>query len=405
MNVGIGLPNAVRGVDRRGIVDWARRAEAAGFASLGTIDRVVYPNYESLIALAAAAAVTERIELVTDILIAPLRPNVALFAKQAATIDSLSSGRLTLGLGVGGRADDYEVSGVDFARRGRIAEQQLGEMTAVWRGERGVGPAPRRAPGGRPGLLIGGGADVVFERAARYGDGWTMGGGTPDSFREGREKAIAAWAAAGREGSPRTMALFYFALGSDAERVASREPRGLLRLPRGLRPAGCRRRREGPRHGEAVHLRVPGRRCGRRHLLPCLSRSGRSRAAGSGALSQRTGLQPRGPGGGCPAPAAGARAGGQRQLVGSDGVPGRTAQLGAHRLAAAAVPQLHRPASLVEPAVAPLHQRHEHGEEVLAPSRSGGRAGGCGGPARGSPRARAARRPRARADERPPPAR
>ncbi len=220
MNVGIGLPNAVRGVDRRGIVDWAQRAEAAGFASLGTIDRVVYPNYESLIALAAAAAVTERIELVTDILIAPLRANVALFAKQAATIDSLSNGRLTLGLGVGGRADDYEVSGVDFARRGRIAEQQLGEMTAVWRGERGVGPSPARA-GGRPGLLIGGGADVVFERAARYGDGWTMGGGTPDSFREGREKAVAAWAAAGRDGSPRTMALFYFALGSDAERVAA----------------------------------------------------------------------------------------------------------------------------------------------------------------------------------------
>lgn len=220
MNVGIGLPNAVRGVDRTGIVDWARSAEAAGFASLGTIDRVVYPNYESLIALAAAAAVTERIELVTDILIAPLRSNVALFAKQAATIDSLSDGRLTLGLGVGGRADDYEASGVDFARRGRIAEQQLGEMTAVWRGERGVGPAPARA-GGRPGLLIGGGADVVFERAARYGDGWTMGGGTPDSFREGREKAVAAWAAAGRDGSPRTMALFYFALGSDAEQVAA----------------------------------------------------------------------------------------------------------------------------------------------------------------------------------------
>lgn len=219
MNVGIGLPNAVRGVDREGIVDWAQRAERVGFASLGTIDRIAYPGYESLIALAASAAVTERIELVTDILIAPVRANAALLAKQAATIDSLSGGRLTLGLAVGGRADDFAASGVDFHRRGRIFEQQLKEMTAVWRGERGVGPPPRRD--GRPGLLIGGGADVAYERAAEYADGWTMGGGTPDMFKEAREKLMRAWANAGRDDRPRTRALLYFALGDDAERMAS----------------------------------------------------------------------------------------------------------------------------------------------------------------------------------------
>jgi alkanesulfonate monooxygenase SsuD/methylene tetrahydromethanopterin reductase-like flavin-dependent oxidoreductase (luciferase family) len=219
MKVGIGLPNAVRGVNRAGVVEWAQRAERAGFASLGALDRLVYSNYESLIALAAAAAVTERVELVTDILIAPLRSSTALFAKQAATLDSLSGGRLTLCLAPGGRRDDFEASGVDFSRRGRIFEQQLEEATAVWRGERGIGPAPGHD--GRPGLLIGGSTDTAFQRAARYADGWTMGGGPPAMVTQALGKLTAAWRAAGRAGTPRTMALFYFALGPDAEKLAS----------------------------------------------------------------------------------------------------------------------------------------------------------------------------------------
>jgi alkanesulfonate monooxygenase SsuD/methylene tetrahydromethanopterin reductase-like flavin-dependent oxidoreductase (luciferase family) len=218
MDVGIGLPNAVRGVDRRGTVEWARRAEAAGFSSLGTIDRIVYPNYESLISLAAAAAVTERIRLVTDILIAPLRTNTALLAKQAATIDNLSEGRLVLGLAVGGRQDDYEASGADFASRGKTFDRQLEELGALWRGDRGVGPPPAR--GDRPTLLIGGASDAALRRAARHADGWTLGGGTPDAFVERSEKLRAAWAAEGRDGEPRTMALVYFALGDDAEEAA-----------------------------------------------------------------------------------------------------------------------------------------------------------------------------------------
>lgn len=216
MDVGIGLPNAVRGVDRAGIVEWAKRADQAGFSSLGTIDRIVYPNYESLISLAAAAAVTDRIRLATDILIAPLRANTALLAKQAATVDALSEGRLTLGVAVGGREDDFEVSGVDFRARGRVFERQLDEMAAIWRGERDIGPAPA----GGPTLLIGGYSDIAYRRAARHADGWTQGGGTPDAFAEGVQKLKAEWASAGRQGDPRAVALFYFALGDDAERFA-----------------------------------------------------------------------------------------------------------------------------------------------------------------------------------------
>jgi alkanesulfonate monooxygenase SsuD/methylene tetrahydromethanopterin reductase-like flavin-dependent oxidoreductase (luciferase family) len=219
MDIGIGLPNTIDGVDRRGIVDWASRAEQAGFSSLGTLDRIVYGNYESLISLAAAAAVTDRIRLVTDILILPLRANTALFAKQTATIDNLSGGRLVLGLAVGGRPDDYELSDLEFKRRGATFDRQLSDLTELWAGDR-VGPAP--ANGRRPSLLIGGSADRAFERAARWGDGWTLGGGTPDALAAGVDKLSQAWSAAGREGKPRNMVLMYFALGDEAEQIAQR---------------------------------------------------------------------------------------------------------------------------------------------------------------------------------------
>jgi alkanesulfonate monooxygenase SsuD/methylene tetrahydromethanopterin reductase-like flavin-dependent oxidoreductase (luciferase family) len=150
---------------------------------------------------------------VTDILIAPLRTNTALFAKQSATLNHLSEGRLELGLAVGGREDDFEISGADFSQRGRIFDRQLEDLVSEW-------GADRVAPASRPGLLIGGTSDAAFRRAARHADGWTQGGGTPDAFTEGKAKLLEAWAAEGREGEPRTMALFYYALGDRAEELA-----------------------------------------------------------------------------------------------------------------------------------------------------------------------------------------
>jgi alkanesulfonate monooxygenase SsuD/methylene tetrahydromethanopterin reductase-like flavin-dependent oxidoreductase (luciferase family) len=161
--------------------------------------------------------VTENVRLVTDILIAPLRRSTALLAKQAATIDHLSGGRLVLGLAPGGRPDDYEVSGVDFHRRGRIFDAQLDELTRLWSGEGGVGPAP---VDGRPGLLIGGTSPAAYRRAARFADGWTSGGGGPERFAQGRAQTQAAWRENGRDGEPRTVALNYYSLGDDAEELA-----------------------------------------------------------------------------------------------------------------------------------------------------------------------------------------
>jgi alkanesulfonate monooxygenase SsuD/methylene tetrahydromethanopterin reductase-like flavin-dependent oxidoreductase (luciferase family) len=226
VNVGIGLPSAIPGVDRDSLLTWARKAEERGFSSLGTIDRVVYGNYESLITLAAAAAVTERIRLTTDILLGPVRGNGALLAKQAATIDSLSNGRLTLGIAVGMRDDDFTATATPYGERGKLFEAQLVEMRRVWRGEEygpagAIGPPPSRPDG--PELVIGGNVSDTFRRIAEHGDGWTMGGGTPDQFREMSAKVKAAWSDAGREGTPRLIALCYYALGDHAEEAAKEE--------------------------------------------------------------------------------------------------------------------------------------------------------------------------------------
>jgi alkanesulfonate monooxygenase SsuD/methylene tetrahydromethanopterin reductase-like flavin-dependent oxidoreductase (luciferase family) len=223
MDVGIGLPNTIPGTEGKTLVEWAVRAEQAGFSTLGTIGRLVYPNYEELIALAAAAAVTERIRLPTSVLLAPLYANVALFAKQVASLDRLSGGRFVLGIGLGGREDDYTASGLVMAGRGRRLDEQLEEMKRIWSGEeRGfagaIGPEPTR-PGGPP-LIVGGTGEAGFRRAARFGDGWMMGGGTPEMFSSAAAAVDQAWREAGRSGGARKLALVYFALGADARRSA-----------------------------------------------------------------------------------------------------------------------------------------------------------------------------------------
>ena len=212
MDLAIGLPNAVPGTTGADLAEWARRAEARGFSSLGTIDRVVYDNYEPLTALAAAAAVTERIGLATSVLLGPLRPNATLLAKQALSVHAISGGRFTLGIGLGGRDDDYEVSDVPMADRGKSLEDALERIKAVWADER-IGPSVA----GTPGLLVGGGVDASFERAARHGDGWIAGGAGPDVFRAAAAKVQEHWESEGREGEPRLAGLGYFSLGPDAE--------------------------------------------------------------------------------------------------------------------------------------------------------------------------------------------
>jgi alkanesulfonate monooxygenase SsuD/methylene tetrahydromethanopterin reductase-like flavin-dependent oxidoreductase (luciferase family) len=223
VDIGIGLPNAVPGTYGRILIDWARNAEEAGFSTLGTIGRLVYQGYEELVALSAAAAVTSSIRLTTSVLLAPLYSNTALLAKQAASIDRLSGGRLVLGLGLGGRADDYHASGLPAEGRGRRLDEQLTEMKRIWSGEKrgyagGIGPEPGRRGG--PELILGGSAGAAFRRVALFGDGWIMGGGTPDMFVQAAAGVDQAWQEAGRPGKPRKLSLAYFALGPNARNHA-----------------------------------------------------------------------------------------------------------------------------------------------------------------------------------------
>jgi alkanesulfonate monooxygenase SsuD/methylene tetrahydromethanopterin reductase-like flavin-dependent oxidoreductase (luciferase family) len=220
MHVGVGLPTTVPGAPGESIVEWAKEIDRSAFATIATLDRLVYDSYESLAALAAAAAVTERAKLMTSILISPLRSNVALLAKQVATIDRLSGGRLVLGVGVGSRPDDFKASGVEMAGRGTALEGQVAEARRIWAGERrgfagGIGPATAGPP-----VLIGGYTPKAIDRAARIGDGWISGGGGVGIFRQGAGMFRAGWQEHGRTGKPRVVALAYFALGANAEELA-----------------------------------------------------------------------------------------------------------------------------------------------------------------------------------------
>jgi alkanesulfonate monooxygenase SsuD/methylene tetrahydromethanopterin reductase-like flavin-dependent oxidoreductase (luciferase family) len=213
MRIGIGLPNTVPGADRDLVLEWARRADAGPFSSLAVLDRLVYDSVEPFAALSAAAAVTERIRLATMIAIGPLR-GTAMLAKQVQAVSTLAGdpGRVTLGLAVGARPDDYEVAGAQYGRRGAVLSEQL----AYLRGGRGD---EVHSPCDGVELLVGGASGPAFARIARYADGYAHGGGPPRAFASAATKARAAWKDMGRSGQPTLWGQAYFALG-DADRGA-----------------------------------------------------------------------------------------------------------------------------------------------------------------------------------------
>jgi alkanesulfonate monooxygenase SsuD/methylene tetrahydromethanopterin reductase-like flavin-dependent oxidoreductase (luciferase family) len=211
MRIGIGLPAAVPEADMTLIGQWAAEAERAGFESVGVIDRLVYENLDPLTAQAAAAACTSRVELVSTVVNVCWRNNAPLLAKQLSSVQRLSGGRLTAGLGMGGWPADYEASGVPRTGQGARFRAALAAMDRAW-----------TETGDRPRVLLAGTVPAAFARAAtEISDGWVAPLFGFELLRDGGAAVARAWAEAGRAGRPRIVTGRYFFLGPNADEIVS----------------------------------------------------------------------------------------------------------------------------------------------------------------------------------------
>lgn len=219
MDVGLNLPVMVPGLDRDLILEWARRIDAGPFSSLAAGERITFPNPEMMVTMAAAAAITERVRLVLTVLVLPMHSAV-LKAKQLATLDVVSGGRVTLGVGVGAREEDYRAVGASFdGQRMARLEQQVATLRRAWAGECVVADAPPVEPfpiqKGGPPILAG----VLFPRAIRRTARWADGicdfsfGPSHDEIEHAFDMARQAWKDAGRQRGPRLVTSCWFALG------------------------------------------------------------------------------------------------------------------------------------------------------------------------------------------------
>jgi alkanesulfonate monooxygenase SsuD/methylene tetrahydromethanopterin reductase-like flavin-dependent oxidoreductase (luciferase family) len=222
MDLAMTLPTMVpHGRDE--MMAWCGAIDDGPWSSLAVPERITYPSHSMIVQLSAAAALTERVRLWTTIAVLPAH-NAVEVAKQMASVDQLSNGRLTLGVGVGGREHDYLAIGGDFARRWSRMDEQVATMRRIWAGEPPfpgadpVGPPPVQ-PGGPP-LIAGALGPKAIGRAARWADGvdgaWTLDGDEA-AVRTAFDLIEAAWRAAGRADEPHLSTSIWYALGPDAE--------------------------------------------------------------------------------------------------------------------------------------------------------------------------------------------
>lgn len=213
MKIGLNIPPSITSPDH--FEAWVRRVDAGPFSTLSVLDRIVYSNFEPLVTLATAAALTTRVRLMTEILISLVR-NTTMLAKESATLDLLSRGRLTLGIGLGGREDDYLATGVPYAHRGKRLEEQLEQLKRLWDGQTAcanvgpIGPPPAQPHG--PTLLLGGYTAGTIQRVARFADGIIAGANETKQIEHTFRAVERNWQEAGRAGRPYLVAQIDIAL-------------------------------------------------------------------------------------------------------------------------------------------------------------------------------------------------
>jgi alkanesulfonate monooxygenase SsuD/methylene tetrahydromethanopterin reductase-like flavin-dependent oxidoreductase (luciferase family) len=237
VKIGVGLPSHIPGCDRDLFLSWARAADEGGASTLAIADLLTTPAWDALAGLAAAAAVTQRVRLMTNVLALPVR-QAGVVAKQAATIDALSQGRLTLGVGAGGKKPvlfeitedpdahanfpDYAAAPADPKGRSGRLDEQVVFMKRLWAGEAPmpdvppVGPAPARRGG--PEILAGTFAPAGIRRAAEWADGFACfnHGANPETVEEHFRLATEAWRETGHSDPPRAVGSCLLALGPNA---------------------------------------------------------------------------------------------------------------------------------------------------------------------------------------------
>jgi alkanesulfonate monooxygenase SsuD/methylene tetrahydromethanopterin reductase-like flavin-dependent oxidoreductase (luciferase family) len=214
------LPVTEPGWSRDVLLRWIERIERGPFASVAMGERIAFPTPDLISLLGACAALTERVRLATTVSVATLHDPV-LLAKQLATVDVISNGRLVAGFGIGGREEDYLAVGADLHHRRNVElAERVATMRRVWAGEavvdglrRPVEPFPVQAGG--PKLLAGAQGPKAMRSAAEWADGITGMAMTaaPDEAAAVLDMARGAWKAAGRPERPTVNVASWFALG------------------------------------------------------------------------------------------------------------------------------------------------------------------------------------------------